>query len=386
MAITKDSYLTNNNARIIRGGSDYFDLMISMIDRAKEIIHLQTYIFEEDDTGKMVIEALIRASQKKIEIYVIVDGYASQNLSNRTLERLEKAGIHLRFFEPLWKSKQFYFGRRLHQKVMVCDSTTALVGGMNISDNYNDINGSKAWFDFAIYMEGAIANDLCVLCWKTWRGFSKNFIKAPCNIEPLPYYGDTALRMRRNDWVRQKIEISNTYGEMLKNAQNHITIVGSYFLPGKSIRKLLTDASKRGLKITIITAGKSDIKIFKHAERWLYDWLLRRNITIYEYQPTILHAKIALCDSKWLTIGSYNMNSLSYFASVELNIDTIHKPLVQEMDAIISEIIKKDCIEVDLNSPHIKTTPFTHFIRWCSFQFLKLTFNLFTFYYKSEDS
>ncbi|HPN72030.1 MAG TPA: phospholipase D-like domain-containing protein, partial [Saprospiraceae bacterium] len=154
MLIKDESYLTNNSAKIIRSGSDYFDLMISMIDHAKVNIHLQTYIFEEDDTGKMVLDALIRAAQKKIEIYVIVDGYASQNLSNRTLERLEKAGVRVRFFEPLWKSKHFYFGRRLHQKVMVCDSTYALVGGMNISDNYNDINGSKAWFDFAIYMEG----------------------------------------------------------------------------------------------------------------------------------------------------------------------------------------------------------------------------------------
>ena len=102
--------------------------------------------------------------------------------------------------------------------------------------------------------------------------------------------------MRRNDWVRGKNEISATYSEMFRNARSHITILCSYFLPGKLIRGLLSNAAKRGVKIKVVIAGSSDIMLAKYAERWMYDWLLRNKIELYEYQPAILNAKVAVCE------------------------------------------------------------------------------------------
>lgn len=190
--------------------------------------------------------------------------------------------------------------------------------------------------------------------------------------------------MRRNDWVRRKNEISATYIEMFRNAQSHITILCSYFLPGKIIRKLLRNAAKRGVTIKVIVTDRSDIMLAKHAERWLYDWLLRNNIELFEYQPAVLHAKIAVCDSKWLTIGSYNINNLSAYASIELNLDVNNANFASGVEQTLTTIIQNECVAIN-KEKHIQTNNvFKQFIRWASYQILRIIFYMLTFYYKQK--
>ena len=192
------------------------------------------------------------------------------------------------------------------------------------------------------------------------------------------------VRMRRNDWVRRKNEISVTYVEMFRNAHSHITILCSYFLPGKIIRKLLSTASKRGVKISVITAGPSDVMVAKNAERWMYDWLLRNNIELYEYQPTVLHAKVAVCDSEWLTIGSYNINDISAYASIELNLDVRNTAFALSVEKKLEAIIQQDCVQITRESHAQTKNIFKQFIRWCSYKFIRVSFYLITFYYKQK--
>ncbi|MEJ0105932.1 MAG: phospholipase D-like domain-containing protein [Bacteroidota bacterium] len=159
-------YTSNNKIKLIHGGRDYFDLLIQLINQATESIHLQTYIFGDDETGREVADALKTAAKRNVQVHVLADGYASQAMSRHFINELKAAGIHFRFFEPLLKSKHFYFGRRLHHKVFVADAKSALVGGINIANRYNDMPGKPAWLDFALYDEGEVAKELCVLCWK----------------------------------------------------------------------------------------------------------------------------------------------------------------------------------------------------------------------------
>lgn len=382
------TYSIQNKVKVIYGGKEYFDLLLSMINAATESIHLQTYIYDDDATGLLVADALKAAAKREVEVHLLTDGYASQHLSKKFIDGLAEAGVHFRFFEPLLKSHHYYFGRRLHQKVFVADGKYAIVGGRNIADRYNDLPGSTAWLDFALYAAGEVATELCVLCWKTWNGFPVKMDITPCEKKQLVFsfseYETTSIRVRRNDWVRRKNEISATYIEMLRQSQSHITILCSYFLPGKIIRRLLKHAAKRGVKITVITAGPSDVILAKNAERWLYDWLLRNNIKLYEYQPAILHAKVAVCDGEWLTIGSYNINNISAYASIELNLDVRNATLAGSLDQTMETIIKKDCVAIT-SEGHIHTKNiFKQFIRWSSYQFIRIAFYVLTFYFKQR--
>ncbi len=383
---TATTYAAHNKVQLIRGGKQYFDLLLQLINQATESIHLQTYIFADDETGQQVAGALKAAAKRGVVVHLLADGYASKNLSQIFITALKDAGIYFRFFEPFFKSKQFYFGRRMHHKVFVVDATFAIVGGVNIADRYNDTVAQPAWLDFALFAEGELAKELCVLCWKTWNGFAANMGITPCEEKQLQFnFKDEEkklVRMRRNDWVRSKNEISATYVEMFKNAQSNITILCSYFLPGKIIRRLLKNAAKRGVKIKVITAGPSDIMLAKYAERWMYDWLLRNKIELYEYQPAVLHAKVAVCDSDWLTIGSYNINDISAYASIELNVDVRNAGFAVYLEQKLDAIIENSCVHITKEKHLHSKNIFKQLIRWCSYQFIRVAFHLLTFYFK----
>ena len=381
-------YSIQNKVKLIHGGKEYFDLLLDLINKATDSIHLQTYIYDDDETGSIIAVALKAAAKRNVAVYLLADAYASRVMSQNFIDELRESGIHFRFFEPFFRSKYFYFGRRMHHKVFVADAKFTLTGGINIANRYNDMPDMPAWIDFSLYAEGEIAEDLCILCWKTWNGFPAKMGVTPCEEKQLLFdfkkVETSRVRMRRNDWVRRKNEITNTYIEIFTNARSHITILCSYFLPGKMIRRLLHDAAKRGVEIKVIVAGPSDIMLAKHAERWLYDWLLRNNIKLYEYQAAVVHAKVAVCDSQWLTIGSYNINNISAYASIELNADVLNPDFAAGVEQTLQNIIKQECAaltkEVHIQNKNV----FIQFIRWCSYQFIRVVFYLLTFYFKQR--
>ena len=378
-----------NNVRLVRGGKEYFDLLHELIRNAKETIHLQTYIFDEDETGIAVAEALMEAAQRKVAVFVLVDGYASRGLSREFITRIREAGVYFRFFEPLFRSNNFYFGRRLHHKIFVADALHSLTGGINISNRYNDMPGEQAWLDFGLYAYGRIAREFCTLCNNTWKGF-KTSVKVP----RCPQFEhddantvadkDSLVRIRRNDWARGKNQISSSYLRMFRNAKSHLVIMCSYFLPGDRFKRALKRASKRGVKIKVVVAGYSDVVIAKNAERYMYDWLLRNNIEIYEVQDTVLHAKVAVCDGNWMTIGSYNVNDISAHASVEANVEVNDTGFVKKVEHLFHHIIETECKQVTATE-HIKTKNiFRQPMRWLAFQFIRIVLFLFTFYFKRK--
>lgn len=379
---------TKNKVRLIHGGREYFDLLKQMIDQAEESIHLQTYIYDDDETGRKIGNALINAARRKVKVHLLADGYASQSMSPSFIERLRKGGVTFRFFEPIFKSKYFYFGRRLHHKILVVDTKYALVGGINVSNRYNDLDSEPGWLDFALYAEGAIAKELCVLCYKTWKGFPKVMGITPCETKRLEFDIEpretSFVRMRRNDWVRRKTQISASYIEMLKNAKKEVTILCSYFLPGRKIRNYLIRAANRGVKIKVIMAGRSDVKIAKQAERFIYRQLLDNNIEIYEYQKTVLHGKITVCDNEWLTIGSYNVNNISAYASIELNLDVYDPLFAEDVNEMLQKIATEDCIRITKEWIDKKESMVEKIIQWTSYEVIRFIFYLFTFYFKQR--
>jgi cardiolipin synthase A/B len=385
----KDKLFTKNKIKLIRSGKHYFQLLLELIQQAQENIHLQAYIFNDDETGQLIAEALKIAAKRNVSIYVLTDGYASKNISQKFIDELRLVNIQFRFFEPIFKSKYFYFSRRMHQKIMVVDAKYAVVGGMNIADRYNDLPLIPAWLDYAIHTEGPIAKEFCVLCWKTWNDFPKKMGLTDCEEKEISFSFDNTetslVSMRRNDWVRRKNDISSTYVDMFRHANSHITIMCSYFIPGKIIRKLLSQASARGVKIKIIVAGESDVRIAKLAERWLYDWLLRHKIELYEYMPTVLHAKVAVCDGMLSTIGSYNINDISAYASIELNVEVKDEKFSESLEQTLQTIIINDCEIITKEKHRQRKNIIKQFIRWCSYKVFRIGFYAFTFYFKRKE-
>jgi cardiolipin synthase len=172
---------------------------------------------------------------------------------------------------------------------------------------------------------------------------------------------------------------------MLLHAEKEVIIMCSYFLPGRAIRKAMAKASKRGVMIKTILAGPSDVMIAKHAERYLYDWLLKNNIRIFEYQKTVLHAKIALYDNRWVTIGSYNVNNISAYASLELNLDIRNRPFAVSTATFLNQIMNTDCKEITRENYASATGFFRRLWQRLCYGFINNMLSLFTFYFKQEE-
>jgi len=353
--VLKDGYTTNNSIELIRGGAPYFNALEKLINEATESIHFQMYIYEADETGKRIADALIRAAHRGVKIYMLLDGYASRPFGDSsTLADIRNAGVHFRWFEPLFKGHNFFVGRRMHHKVIVTDEKHGLVGGLNITNRYNDMQDQPGWLDVAALVHGESAKELYNRCVQMWfkRPPKTNNVSVRT---PPPFGDDCFVRVRINDWARNKHQISRSYIEMLQRARTSITIMSSYFMPGRVIRKNLRAASKRGVRIRVIMTKVSDVLGAKAAERFFYPWLLRRNIEIYEYRQKVLHAKIATYDGTWVTIGSYNVNDLSAYASIELNLDVHDQGFSHVVDQSLERIIERDCDRITPETFHRST-------------------------------
>src|SRR5678809_147323 len=229
-------YTTRNEVKLIRAGNEYFKLLQRLINSAEHSIHLQIYIYDNDETGLMVGEAMINAAKRNVQVYFIADGYASRLMSRSCIARLRNAGVHFKFFDPLFRTHHFYFGRRLHHKVVVIDGKHALVGGINIANRYNDMPGNPAWMDYALYVRGEAAVQLFEICNGMWEVSALKAIGLPDDIEDflkdIPEREYCSVRVRINDWVQYKNQVWKTYFQLFNHASKSIIIMCSYFLPG----------------------------------------------------------------------------------------------------------------------------------------------------------
>ncbi len=381
-------YITNNRVHLVRGGRPYFDQLLKMIGDAKESIQLQVYIYDDDETGQEVTQALMEAAKRNVLVYLLTDGYASQILSRSFVQQLEDAGIHFRLFEPLFKNRNAFIGRRLHHKLIVVDNRYAMVGGINISNHYNDMPGQPGWLDFALHMEGDIVKELCLLSKKIWEGRNPSQRINPCKIQQAPFDikpdENCSLRLRRNDWLMEKSQVSKSYLEMFRKANDEIIMMSGYFLPGRIIRKNLKKTVERGVKVKLILAGMSDVRIAKYAERYIYSWIFRNHIDLYEYKPCVLHGKVAMYDRVWATIGSYNVNDISAYASIELNIDVNHPAFANMLQNTFEEIIKKDCVLITKENFDLHNGFLNKIWENICYMVIRILFYLFTFNFKQQ--
>lgn len=381
-------YSPRNRVELIRGGKPYFIRLQQLIQEAKHSIHLQFYIFEPDGTGDEVIKLLSTAATKGVQVFLHLDAYASAHLDKKRVEKLRTAGVRVKWFEPLLRSTRFYVGRRLHHKIVVVDGMKLLIGGLNICDRYNDLPNEPAWFDLAAYLEGETGYLAYHQCRRLW---GEKDLPPRIEWQSIDAFCDTIqkaqqkeCRIRYNDWVRSKREITRSYLEQFQSAEKNMLICCSYFLPGRLLRKKITQARKRNVRIRVILTGVSDVPLAKAAERYLYSWMLDRGIEIYEYQSNVLHAKVATVDDKWTTIGSYNLNEISALASLEANLDVRDKNFAVVTRMLLEDTIRNDCKRIDPIAYAAYAGFFQQIAQRISFYIIHAVLRLFTFYFRQE--
>jgi cardiolipin synthase len=375
---SRHDYRDGHSIELLRSGENFFAACEKAINEAKQYIHFQTYIVDDDQTGRRIVDALIRAAERGVRVYFLLDAYGGNSFSKNLIDKVEKAGIFFRLFSPQLITKGFQLSLRLHHKVLLTDGDTAIIGGMNIADRYHGKPGLKEWLDFAILIKGPECAHVLLIVKRLWnRTFiSKKERSRETVHNPALYEENVKIKVLQNNWYRNKIEILKSYRSALKHAQNRMTIFASYFLPGRNERRLLRNASRRGVDIRIVLSAESDEPVVKRATNFLYDFILRNNISIYEYLPSNLHAKVATVDGNWSTIGSYNMNHLSDYGSVEMNADILDSQFGEQFEGLLQDIIKNDCRQVTFEEYIRRKTWLFQLTGWFSYQMIRIMMRL----------
>ncbi len=366
-------YKSGHLVEVLRSGEEYFATCENAINRAKDYIHFQTFIVDDDDTGRSFVNALVRAAERGVRVYFLLDAYGGRSFSKELELKVTEAGVLFRRFSRTFITRGYHLSLRLHHKVLLIDGETVIIGGMNVADRYHGHRELKEWLDFAILLRGPECAHVLFIIKKLWN---RTFISRKERSREMihnPHLFDDGIKVRilQNNWYRNKIEILKGYRYALRHSHNRMIIFASYFLPGRNERKLLKNASRRGVDITIVLAAESDAPIFDRATNFLYDFILRNNIRIYEYLPSNLHAKVATVDGTWTTIGSYNINHLSDYGSVEMNAAILDPGFTERFEKILLEIIEKDCREVTFEEYKLRNTWWNKVTGWATYQAIR---------------
>jgi cardiolipin synthase len=341
MSISKE----NNQLKIVKSGFPFFHTITNLIDQAKEIIHLAFYIVEDDETGQEILRKLKLAALRGVKVFLLVDGYASAHLNE---EDFKVNNFYFKKFNPINIFNINRLARRLHIKLLVIDCKEALVGGINIGNRYRGSQEEVAWLDFAVQVTGETAIKLHRLAETLWERkfrFARKNRRIVLN-DSNRKRSEVKVGYLINDWLRGFNQINKRYLYQIRNSQKEIWIMNSYFWPGNQLLKAIRNAAKRGVSIHFVLPHISDNMFFSASIRYFYKVLLQYpTIKIYEWPYSVLHAKMAFVDRSWVTIGSYNLNILSQFRSIELNIETNDKHFLEEVKFEFEKVIST-CIAV----------------------------------------
>ena len=322
MAATVDG----NRVTLLVSGVEYFPALEAELDAARHEIHLETYIFENDVAGRAIGAALARAARRGVETNVMVDGFGSSDLDAAFIAELRGAGVNFLVFRPdnsPWIFRRARL-RRLHRKIAVIDARVAFVGGINIIDDMDTPGHTPPRFDYAVRVEGPLVARVHAAVKRLWALVTATQLRAGWRrlreMGPFsaPRGGQRAAFLVRDN-IRHRSDIEQAYLSAIEGARSEIIMANAYFFPGIHFRRALMDAAARGVRVVLLQ-GRVEYVLLHYASRALYGAFLDGGIEIHEYHKSFLHAKVAVVDGYWATVGSSNIDPFSLLLAREANI------------------------------------------------------------------
>ncbi len=343
-----DQYLPGNRLTLYTRGKELYASMWEAIDAAQETIHLETYILRHDGTGERFAERLMAKARVGVRVRLIYDSVGALEIDPGFIHRMRNAGVQFLEYHPIapWRPRWTWF-RRDHRKILVIDGKIAFTGGANISDDHAPKDeGGRDWYDVHVRVEGPAAHELD----RAFRGvwFKETGRWFPIDPKKLADAGSSKVWVATNHEFIHRYKIRSAYLTAIKAAARKVTLANAYFVPDLRTTRALALAARRGVDVRLLVQGHSDIPSVWYAGRFQYDYLLSRGVRIFEWDGEILHAKAAVVDDQWATVGSYNLDHRSLLSNLEVNLHVLDGEFAAQLgrrledDAAHSREIKLD--------------------------------------------
>ena len=372
--------VSGNRLRLLQNGAEFFPALITAIDAAHTEVHLETYIFNADPTAEAVRDALVRAARRGVQVRLLIDGVGSRDLPAGWLDALKAVGISVLAYRPLagnWRSNPLNL-RRLHRKLAVIDARIAFLGGMNLIDDFEPVRFGAPRLDFSVEVQGPLLAGIHQSVRRLWRLVALTQLqpdRLKAGIEPSwPTDGHVRAAFVVRDNFAHRRDIERVYLAALALAREEIILANAYFLPGRRFRKLLKKAAARGVKVHLLVQGHTDHPFFQAAARALYRDLLAAGVKIFEYQASELHAKVAVVDGHWATVGSSNIDPFSLLLAREANIVVDDAAFARDLQQRLHQAISQSAV---LNPADWRRRPWPRrMLSWLAYESVRLMVGL----------
>lgn len=371
-------FLPGNRLTLLHSGRDYFPALIGEIEAASREIYLESYIFADDPTGRAVADALCRAAKRGVLVNVTVDGFGARNFAADFRPRLSAAGVRTLFYRPEIGRFKLHRHRlrRLHRKLAVIDGRVAFVGGINILDDNNAPPEMRPRYDYSVRVEGPVLAQIHHAArhmWEivTWVNFKRRFRLSPLAEPCCQPAGRQRATLLIRDNIRHRNDILHAYVDAINAAREEILIANAYFLPGLRFGRALAAAARRGVRISILLQGKTDHPLMRYATQALYAAALTAGVRIYEYEKSFLHAKVAVVDTQWATVGSSNIDPFSLLLAKEANLFVDDAAFALELKQSLEKAIADGAREM-LPADLARQPWPSRLLRWLSYGLVRL--------------
>jgi cardiolipin synthase len=381
-ASASPEFLPGNRLTLLNSGAEFFPALLAAIRQAQYEVHIESYIFECDETGQAVAAALIDAAQRGIAVRLLVDGFGANAFTHAMLPGLMSAGAMVLVYRPEISRLKLrrHRLRRLHRKLAVIDGAIAFVGGINIIDDLNTPDHSPPRYDYAVRVEGpclAPIQRAMRRLWEivAWVNLKRRYriTEGMKNAQTRPGNQRAAFVIRDN--FRHRRDIENAYLTAIATARDNILIANAYFLPGRRFRRALRNAARRGVRVTVLLQGRIEYRLLHYATQALYDRLLDDGIRIFEYHYSFLHAKVAVIDEEWATVGSSNIDPFSLMLAKEANLVVRDRKFAAELRSSLELAMQKGARELAATSWH--ALPWhSRLLRWASYVIVRLAIGM----------
>ena len=354
------NFLADNEVKLLHTGTDYFPALITAIETAQYEVYFETYIFAGDETGMSVLKALMDAAGRGVQVRMITDWWGTgRRQVNHMHQRLLDAGVEHRVFNPWFKRGV----TRTHRKICVVDRELAFVGGININDDmfcdYNhSISLSAPRWDFAVQVRGPLVATIQHEALTQWRRLGKlglmkriELYRDMRKVTKIAAHKAVQAGFVVRDNLRNRRTIQRAYLQALGRARKSVLLANPYFAPGAKFRHALAAAAERGVDVVLLI-GVGEIWLQDAVAHSFYPKLLAAGVKVVEYHKTQLHAKVAVIDDDWATVGSSNVDGLSLFLNQEAN--------VVIKDAAFAQSLRKHIEEAIVDGVEIHYADFEH--------------------------
>lgn len=351
--------VSGNELTLLQSGKAFFPQLCADIDAAKHSIYLESYIYAADEIGHKVAQSLKSAAERGVKVRMLLDGFGSAELPGAFVDDLHKIGVEVQWFRreisPFTMSRsRMRRLRRMHRKLAAIDGEIAFVGGINIiHDIPAKLEFDAPRLDYAVRIQGELAGEVQAAMQRLWEMVSWAAFRKRVKEQGWRLYR-TKPRPRSNvqlvlrDNIRHRRDIERAYLTAIVDAKREVVVANAYFLPGRLFLRALMHAARRGVHVMVVVQGRVEYRLQHYATLALYGRLLNAGVEIYEYHASYLHAKVAVVDGEWATVGSFNIDPFSLFLAREANLVVHDADFAADLRDSLLASIKRDGRQVEL--------------------------------------